>query len=450
MLSEKDLESASKLILVDAVSKSEESTEMRYADGSTSAVVKCTLPSITDPLLTLLCRPLKTMMEDFNLDLVIEVQVYWQRAKGKPTEAHLDPDDATVAVFSVGAPGVLSIHKEAGDFVPESIKEAQWRHYEIPIGALYIFKGNEYMHKARIQEGFGEDATRGVCVVFFRGKSCWPRYEKYEAALFDTLGLCLPAMIPKIRSLIECYVVIVVRGAVDQSGKPRTVVVYPRYLKEIDDHDMLCAGVMQALMILLQDFVPGMLGFHDPFVEVATMPNFHENLERGDRVFQLLHVPPKHWAICFVEERQLYFVCSLNRAAGAEAKGRMARMFCDPSLPYKNLVVKRIFVEEQTESECGCRAFIGGILFLRDDFDVTAFRKALYPDVHKQYEFVKRCLLEPDQTPCVFKKILLRGDSSNPDSSNPSRRSNKATTFTINYAQTLQEVCEHISRSRIN
>ena len=195
-------------------------------------------------------------------------------------------------------------------------------------------------------------------------------------------------------------------------------------------------------MILLQDSVPGMLGFLDPLEEVATMPNFHTNLERGDKVFQLLHVPPAHWAICFAKERHLYFVCSSNRAAGAAAKRRMARMFCDPSSPSTNLVVERVVVEEQTDVECGCRAFIGGILlFLRYNFDVTAFCKALYPNVHKQYEFVKRCLLEPSQAPRLFKQlidildILPRGDSSNP-------RRSKAKTFTINY--TLQKVCEDI------
>ena len=444
MLSGKDLDSASNLILKDAVANSEEDTEMKYADGSTSAVVKCKLKSITEPLLKLLCQPLTTMMEDFNIDLVLEVQVYWQSAKGNPTgEAHLHPVNATVAVFSVGAPGVLSICKKQGDCDPASIKEAQWRDYEIPIGSLYIFKGNEYLHKARIQEGCEEDATRGVCVVFFQCNICWPRYERYEA-LVDKLASWLPnTMTPEILGLIEGYVVVVVRSAVDQNaGKPRTVVVYPRYLKEIDDHDMLQDQVMQALMILLQDSVPGMLGFLDPLAEVATMPNFHTNLERGDKVFQLLHVPPAHWAICFAKERHLYFVCSSNRAAKAAVKRRMARMFCDPSSPSTNLVVERVFVEEQTEVECGCRAFIGGILlFLRYNFDVTAFCKALYPNVHKQYEFVKRCLLEPRQAPRLFKQlidildILPRGDSSNP-------RRSKANTFTINYA--LQKVCEDI------
>ena len=117
MLSREDLNSASNLILKDAVANSEEDTEMKYADGSTSAGVICKSKSITEPLLKLLCQPLTTMMEDFNIDLVLEVQVYWQSAKGSPTgEAHLDPVNATVAVFSVGAPGVLSIFKVPGDF----------------------------------------------------------------------------------------------------------------------------------------------------------------------------------------------------------------------------------------------------------------------------------------------------------------------------------------------
>jgi hypothetical protein len=419
VLSIKDLESASNLILIDAVACVEASVQA----------------AITEKLFDLLLVPLQIMMPNFSMSLVVGTQIDWFDAKQAPKKFQLYDQEVTVGVFSVGARGVLSILKDAGDFDMVEINSQASLDYLIDINSLYICKVSEFMNKVRIQDGYEEGVKRGAFLVSFRGNDCWPMPERYEA-LYDKLCTWLPSsMNPNCVSLIEEYVITVVRGAFDQRfNKPRTVVLYKNHLKQIDAHGLLDDTTMDALMIYLRDFSPGALGFQLLQHGESMLRNYYTELLFGDQIFQLIHIPPNHYGICFAHERVLYFVCPLNHLPGEEAKRRMSKIFCDPRNPLANLEVQCVHVQPQTEVECGCRAFLGGLVFLSrgEAFDLASFGKLSYPSVQKQYELVKRCVLEGNQAQLLMQQALDE-ILSGPCYEAPKIIKKKV--FTINFAQ---------------
>lgn len=175
VLTDADLKTATKLILVDAAADSArewKSDDVVSEDSSTGRWI-CKSPEILDELFKMIIYRIYDMnAPKITPEVVLDKFIYWMDLRNKEV-AHVDGNPGTkgfVAVLSVGASAVLSIRTSPGDQVDDALKYVE---VTIPVNSLYLLKGFDHMHVVRPQDGSNTD-TRGVYLVFFEGKADWP------------------------------------------------------------------------------------------------------------------------------------------------------------------------------------------------------------------------------------------------------------------------------------
>ena len=172
VLTDADLKTATKLILVDAAADSArewKSDDVVSEDSSTGRWI-CKSPEILAQLFKLIAPRIYDMNAPNITPEVLDEFIYWMDLK---EVAHVDGNPGTkgfVAVLSVGASAVLSIRTSPGDQLDDALKYVE---VTIPVNSLYLLKGFDHMHVVRPQDGSNTD-TRGVYLVFFEGKADWP------------------------------------------------------------------------------------------------------------------------------------------------------------------------------------------------------------------------------------------------------------------------------------